>query len=197
MAVPFCYGRRKRRPQSVPVEETIGYRREPIPERRICMRRGNLALQLFLFTRSPASLAACERLYRCREAERLPDQSPTRGNARPLFAVTTLFLLAAALWVALIRTYGTADREILASLFALQPAIEGRLSGDLQGPALNLSVPRELPVLRVRGEQLRIMRGSMAIEQRAAAMPDAATLHALALLRLAQGRLDEAILTLE
>src|SRR5687768_7177300 len=88
--------------------------------------------------------------------------------------------------------------SLLHRVFAECPPIEGRLTGDLQG------LPGKVPTFQVRSESVlpaseavRHFRGAAQIEQRAADAPYSGELHALGLLHLAQGHLDEAILTLE
>ena len=68
-----------------------------------------------------------------------------------------------------------------------------RLAGDLQGAART-----SVPLTSGRASPgAPAVRGSWQIERRAAIDPGKASLHDLGLLRLAQGRLNEAILTLE
>jgi tetratricopeptide (TPR) repeat protein len=113
--------------------------------------------------------------------------SSSRPSIRCLLAAVPLILLAAVMWMFLPQAQGQADRDVLTLLFEHQQALEGRLTGDLQGSMSRGTAAEGEPAARA----------SRRIEQSAETDPDPATLHDLALLRLSQGRYDEAILTLE
>lgn len=122
-----------------------------------------------------------------------PSPAPSRDRLASGLLLVAAPLLAIGIWMALGRGSRTTDRDLLAPLLARQPALAGRLAGDLQ-EAAHTSVP---PIFGRSSPATPTVRGSRQIERRAAIDPGKASLYDLGLLRLAEGRLNEAILTLE